>query len=138
MVLTNSRTNSSNSESVKRMREEQPQEEEKEEKEEKDDETSSLALTTIHQDEAAVLHALVASSLFNALPTVLLFSIMGFVDCVGGGLSRIISLSSSMHRVVNILLERLSKQVSFAVTASGRRCLQNTMKLLQMLSKRGN
>ena len=48
------------------------------------------------------------------------------------------SLSSSMHRVVNILLERLSKQESFAVTASGRRCLKNTMELLRMLSKRGN
>ena len=67
----------------------------------------------------------------------MLFSIMGFVDSVGG-LSRIISLSSSMHRVVNNLLERLSNQVSFAITASGRCCLQNTMELLQMLSKRGN
>ena len=43
-----------------------------------------------------------------------------------------------MHRVVNIFLERLSKQESFAVTASGRRCLKNTMELLRMLSKRGN
>ena len=126
---------SSNSETLKRIREEQPQEEEKEEKE---DEEASLALTTIHQHEAAVLHALVASSLFNALPTVLLFSIMGFVDSVDGGLSRLMSLSSSMHRVVNILLERLSNQVSFAVTTSGRRCLKNTMELLRMLSKRGN
>ena len=48
------------------------------------------------------------------------------------------SLSSSMHRVVNIFLERLSKQESFAVTASGPRCLKNMMKLLRMLSKRGN
>ena len=62
---------------------------------------------------------------------------MGFVDCVGG-LSRIISLSSSMHRDVNNLLERLSKQVSFAITASGRCCLYNTMELLRMLSQRGN
>jgi hypothetical protein len=50
----------------------------------------------------------------------------------------IMSLSSSMHRVVNIFLERLSKQESFAVTASGPRCLKNMMKLLRMLSKRGN
>jgi len=126
---------SSNSESLKRIREEQPQEEEKEEKEEA---SSSLAQTTTHQDEAAVLHALVASSLFNGLPTVTLFLIMGFVDSVDGGLSRLMSLSSSMHRVVNIFLERLSKQESFAVTASGPRCLKNTMELLRMLSKRGN
>ena len=131
---------SSNSESLKRIREEQPQEEEKEEKEdEQTSSSSSLALTTIHQDEAAVLHALVASSLyFNGLPTVTLFMIMGFVDSVDGGLSRLMSLSSSMHRVVNILLERLSNQVCFAVTTSGRRCLKNTMELLRMLSKRGN
>ena len=130
----------SNSESLKRIREEQPQEEEKEEKEEEEEEqtSSSLAQTTTHQDEAAVLHALVASSLFNGLPTVTLFMIMGFVDSVDGGLSRLMSLSSSMHRVVNILLERLSNQVSFAVTTSGRRCLKNTMELLRMLSKRGN
>ena len=63
---------------------------------------------------------------------------MEFVDSVDGGLSRLMSLSSSMHRVVNIFLERLFNQESFAVTASGRRCLQNTMELLRMLSKRGN
>ena len=119
-----------------RIREEQPQEEK--EKDEQASSSSSLALATTHQDEAAVLHALVASSLFKGLPTVLLFSIMGFVDSVDGGLSRLMSLSSSMHRVVNIFLERLSKQESFAVTASGPRCLKNTMKLLRMLSKRGN
>ena len=128
---------SSNSETLKRIREEQPQEEEKEEKEDESS-SSSLALTTIHQDEAAVLHALVASSLFNGLPTVTLFLIMGFVDSVDGGLSRLMSVSSSMQQVVNIFLERLSKQESFAVTASGPRCLKNTMKLLRMLSKRGN
>ena len=128
---------SSNSETLKRIREEQPQDEEKEEKEDETSSSSSLTLTTTHQDEAAVLHALVASSLFNGLPTVTLFLIMGFVDCVGG-LSRIISLSSSMHRDVNNLLERLSNQVSFAITTSGRCCLQNTMELLRMLSKRGN
>ena len=127
---------SSNSESLKRIREEQPQEEEKDEK---TSSSSSLALATTHQDEAAVLHALVASSShFNGLPTVTLFLIMGFVDSVDGGLSRLMSLSSSMQRVVNILLERLSNQVSFAVTTSGRRCLKNTMELLRMLSKRGN
>ena len=129
---------SSNSESLRRIREEQPQDEEKEEKDEQTSPLSSLALTTTHQDEAAVLHALVASSLFNGLPTVTLFLIMEFVDSVHGGLSRLMSLSSSMHRVVNIFLERLSKQESFAVTTSGRRCLQNTMELLRMLSKRGN
>ena len=130
---------SSNSESLKRIREEQPQEEEKEEKDEKTSPSSSLALATTHQDEAAVLHALVASSLyFNGLPTVTLFMIMGFVDSVDGGLSRLMSLSSSMHRVVNIFLERLFNQESFAVSASGRRCLKNTMELLRMLSKRGN
>ena len=129
---------SSNSESLKRIKEEQPQEEEKEEKEDESS-SSSLAQTTTHQDEAAVLHALVASSShFNGLPTVTLFMIMGFVDSVDGGLSRLMSLSSSMHRVVNIFLERLSNQVSFAVTASGPRCLKNTMELLRMLSKRGN
>ena len=111
---------SSNSETLRRIREEQPQE--KEEKDEQASSSSSLALATTHQDEAAVLHALVASSLFNGLPTVTLFLIMGFVDSVDGGLSRLMSLSSSMHRVVNILLERLSNQVSFAVTTSGRRC----------------
>ena len=127
----------SNSETLKRIREEQPQDEEKEEKEDESS-SSSLAQTTTYQDEAAVLHALVASSShFNGLPTVTLFLIMGFVDCVGG-LSRLMSLSSSMHRVVNIFLERLSNQVSFAVSASGRRCLKNTMELLRMLSKRGN
>ena len=129
---------SSNSESLKRIREEQPQEEEKEEKDDETSSSSSLALTTIHQDEAAILQALVASSLFNGLPTVVLFLIMGFVDCVDGGLSRIISLSSSMHRNVNNLLERLSNQVSFAITTSGRCCLKNTMELLRLLSKRGN
>ena len=100
--------------SLKRVREEQPQEQASS--------SSSLALTTTHQDEAAILQALVASSLFNGLPTVVLFLIMGFVDCVDGGLSRIISLSSSMHRDVNNLLERLSNQASFAITTSGRCC----------------
>ena len=67
----------SNSETLKRIREEQPQDEEKEEKEDETSSSSSLTLTTTHQDEAAVLHALVASSLFNGLPTVTLFLIIG-------------------------------------------------------------
>ena len=127
---------SSNSESLKRMREEQPQEEEKEEKDDETSSSSSLALATTHQDEAATLQALVVTiSFLSIIPTDTLFLIMEFVDCVG--LSRLISLSSSLHRVVNIFLERLSNQVSFAIPASGQ-CLQNTMGLLQMLSKRGN
>ena len=119
---------SSNSESLKRMREE--------EEEDETSSSSSLALAVTHQDEAATLQALVVTiSLLSIIPTDTLFLIMEFVDCVG--LSRLISLSSSLHRVVNIFLERLSKQVSFAITASGQ-CLQNTMGLLRMLSKRGN
>jgi hypothetical protein len=125
---------SSNSETLQRMREEEPHEEMNE------DETSSsssLAQTTTHQDEAATLQTLVVTiSLLSIIPTDTLFLIMEFLDCVG--LSRLMSVSSSMQRVVNIFLERLSKQESFAVTASGPRCLKNTMKLLRMLSKRGN
>jgi len=74
MVTTNSRTILqilNLSRIIKRIREEQPK---KEGIEKKEEETSSLALTTIHQDEAAVLHALVEFSLFSALPTVMLFS----------------------------------------------------------------
>jgi hypothetical protein len=78
----------------------------------------------------------VTISLLSIIPTDTLYLIMEFLDCVG--LSRLMSVSSSMQRVVNIFLERLSKQESFAVTASGPRCLKNTMKLLRMLSKRGN
>ena len=127
---------SSNSETLRRIREEQPQDEENEEKEEQKA-SSSLAQTMTHQDEVATLQTLVvAISLLSIIPTVTLFLIMEFLDCVG--LSRLMSVSSSMHRVVNILLERLSNQVCFAVTASGRRCLKNTMELLRMLSKRGN
>ena len=126
----------SNSDSLKRIREEQPQEEEKEEKDDETSSSSSLALATTHQDEAATLQALVVTiSFLSIIPTDTLFLIMEFVDCVG--LSRLISLSSSLHRVVNIFLERLSNQLSFAITAGGQ-CLQNTMGLLRMLSKRGN
>ena len=78
---------------------------------------------------------MVTISFLSIIPTDTLFLIMEFVDCVG--LSRLISLSSSLHRVVNIFLERLSNQLSFAITAGGQ-CLQNTMGLLRMLSKRGN
>ena len=120
--------NSSNSESLKRMREEQPQEEDEKA-------LSSLAQAATHQDNAATLQVLMGLSLLSIIPTDTLFLIMEFVDCVG--LSRLISLSSSLHRVVNIFLERLSNQVSFAITASGQ-CLQNTMGLLRMLSKRRN
>ena len=123
----------SNSETLRRIREEQPQEEEKEE-----EASSSLAQITTHQaDEAETLQGLVvAISLLSIIPTDTLYLIMEFLDCVG--LSRLMSVSSSMQRVVNIFLERLSKQESFAVTASGPRCLKNTMKLLRMLSKRVN
>ena len=82
------------------------------------------------------LPPVVTISLLSIIPTDTHYLIMEFVDC--DGLSRLMSVSSSMQRVVNIFLERLSKQESFAVTASGPRCLKNTMKLLRMLSKRGN
>ena len=120
---------SSNSESV---REEQPQDEEEDDDEE--DETSSslsLALAMTRQDEAATL----GLSLLSIIPPDTLYLIMSFFDCVS--LSRLISLSSSMHRDVNVFLERLSNQVSFTITANGQ-CLYNTMGLLRMLSKRGN
>ena len=107
---------SSNSESLQKVREEQPpQEEEKEEKEEQEEALSSLALATTHQDEVATHQALVVTiSLLSIIPTDTLFLIMEFVDCVG--LSRLLSLSSSLHRVVDVFLERLSKQVSFAIS----------------------
>ena len=120
---------SSNSESV---REEQPQDEEEDDDDE--DETSSslsLALAMTRQDEAATL----GLSLLSIIPPDTLYLIMSFFDCVS--LSRLISLSSSMHRDVNVFLERLSNQVSFTITANGQ-CLYNTMGLLRMLSKRGN